>query len=189
MRSLIWYNNVTLRKPIITKSITSFITFGIGDLICQQIEKSTAKKQGKVKKLDFIRLLKQSVFGFVFTPYFHFHFSSVIPYLFPAVKGASVNTRVLKSLLYDQTVHAALFTVVFYFYMGMVNGRTVKETNHEISVKFLPTMIDNWKLWPLAMYINYKYIPNHLSPLYVNLVGIVWLTYLSYLQNIKFAKV
>ena len=189
MNALLWYNGVITRKPIITKSITSFCTFGLGDLICQSIEKKTAKKQGKTKKIELMRIFKQAFFGFAISPYFHLHFSKIIPTLFPIISGANVNLRVLKSLAYDQTLHAGFFTIIFYYYMGIVNGKLIDETTRDVKLKFLPTMIDNWKLWPLAMFFNFKFIPPQYSVLYANIIGIFWLTYLSYLQNIKFAKV
>ena len=189
MNVLVWYNGVITRKPIVTKCITSLCTFGLSDFICQSIEKKSAAKKGKTKKYDFLRVFKQAFFGFAISPYFHLHFSKIIPTLFPIIPGASVNARVFKSLTYDQTIHAGLFTVIFYYYMGAFNGKNVEETTREVKIKFLPTMVDNWKLWPLAMFFNFKFIPPTYSVLYANLVGIVWLTYLSYLQNIKFAKI
>jgi protein Mpv17 len=190
MNVLSWYNGVLTRKPILTKSLTSFVTFGLGDAICQSIEISTAKNRGKPKKkFDFSRFFKQAIFGFSFSPYFHLHFSKILPFLFPAKPGVSQNVIVFKSMLYDQTVHASIFTIVFYYYMGLVNGNNVEDTTKDLKQKYWPTMLDNWKLWPAAVLINFKFVPIPYQVLYVNMVGIVWMTYLSYLQNIKFAKV
>ena len=188
MNVLYWYNNAITRKPILTKCCTSFFTFGLGDTICQVIEIRTAKKKGQTKHVDLLRIIKQAVFGFSFSPYFHLHFSRIVPFLFPVLPGGNNNLRVLKSLLYDQTIHATFFTVVFYYYMGLVNGKSFEDSTKEVEKKLVPTLIDNWKLWPAAMFINFKFIPTQYSVLYTNLVGIVWLTYLSYLQNIKFAN-
>ena len=71
--------------------------------------------------------------------------------------------------------------------MGIVNGNNFYETTREVKIKFWPTIIDNFKLWTPAMFLNYKFIPPQYSVLYSNMVGIFWMTYLSYLQNIKFA--
>jgi len=47
MIALRWYNVKINKRPIITKAITSFLTFGLGDIICQTLEKkSTLKKRG-----------------------------------------------------------------------------------------------------------------------------------------------
>ena len=56
-----WYNLRIQKTPILTKCITSFTTFSIGDLICQQIERSSDKN----KKFNFLRTFKQGSFGFL----------------------------------------------------------------------------------------------------------------------------
>ena len=73
--------------------------------------------------------------------------------------------------------------------MGVVNGKNVDEAIREVKIKFLPTMVDNIKLWTPAMLLNYKFIPTQYSVLYSNMIGIIWMSYMSYLQNIKFAKI
>jgi hypothetical protein len=187
MNVLVWYNTAITQRPILTKSITSFFTFGLGDTICQVIEIKTAYKNGKTKHWDYLRQFKQAFFGFALSPYFHLHFSTIVPFLFPIKQGANQNIRIMKSMLYDQTIHASIFTIVFYYYMGLVNGKSIDDTTGEVKKKLVPTMVDNWKLWPMAMFINFKFVPTQYSVLYTNMVGIVWMTYLSYLQNIKFA--
>ena len=79
MNAIKWYGSKLDSHPLTTKCITSFITFGCGDLICQTLE----KKYGKLKKYDSIRFLKQASFGVIATPYFHLQFCVIIPYLFP----------------------------------------------------------------------------------------------------------
>ena len=172
------------KKPILTKALTQFILFGTSDLICQLFEKRSCVKY----KFDLTRIFKQAIFGFVFAPYCHFHFCKVIPFLFPAIHGQYSKHLIFKRMIYDQTIHAGFFTLVFYYYMGIMKGRKYNEIKEEIRIKFYPTMIDNWKVWPLAMLINYKYIPLMYSLLYTNIIGIFWLTYMSYLQNIKFTN-
>jgi len=113
----------------------------------------------------------------------------MIPFLFPINPIRSQNYRIFKILVFDRLFSASLFHLSFYYYMGLANGGNSREINKEIKIKFMPTMIDSFKLWPLAMYFNYKFIPVQYSVLYGNMVGIIWQTYLSYLQNIKFVKV
>ena len=65
------YENLLITKPIITKCVTSFITFGLGDLICQKLEIVYSNKE---QKLNWKRFMKQASFGFLYTPIFHFNF-------------------------------------------------------------------------------------------------------------------
>jgi len=112
----------------------------------------------------------------------------MIPFLFPINPIFSQNFRIFKILLFDRLISSSIFTLSFYYYMGLANRRNSREINKDIKIKFVPTMIDSFKLWPLAMYFNYKFIPVQYNVLYGNMIGIIWQAYLSYLQNIKFAK-
>ena len=166
-----WYSNLLIKKPLTTKCVTSFITFGLGDVICQQLEKNSQPKQ-----FDIIRVLKQASFGVIVTPYLHLQFNVIIPRFF----GGSI----VKTLLYDQTVGATLFAVMFFTYLDTMNGVGLKESLNNTYIKMPATLIANWKLWPMAQLINFTVVPPHYRVFFANMVGIIWNTYLSYMQNV-----
>jgi len=41
-------------------------------------------------------------------------------------------------------------------------------------------MIVNWKLWPAANFVNFKFVPVQLQVLFANFVALIWNTYLSW---------
>lgn len=170
-----WYNKCLQTRPIITKMITSFITFGSGDLICQQIEKA----KNKDKKYDLMRTFKQGSFGFMVTPYLHAQFCIIMPWLFRG-KGAATT---IKSVIYDQLIGAPIFTSLFFIYLDMSNGRTFNESVKELEKKLLPTLYMNWKVWPTLMLINFSLVPVQYRVLYSNIAGMFWSAYLSSAQN------
>lgn len=50
-----------------------------------------------------------------------------------------------------------------------------------IENNFVKAMITNWKIWPAAQIINFWFIPKQFQVLWVNIVGLFWNVYLSYI--------
>jgi len=183
MNMLNWYTNCLLTKPYKTKMITSFCTFGVGDIIGQTIENNSKKKKGEKTIFNFIRFLKQATFGTLMTPYLHLHFGKIVPFIVPIASNPNPKLRVAKSMLYDQTVHATFFTFVYFMWLNLVNHTGFEKAVNNTKELLIPTMIANWKVWPAAMLINFSIIPQHYSVLYVNTVAIFWNAYISFVFN------
>jgi len=180
-----WYTNCLLKKPYSTKMITSFFTFGLGDIVSQMIENSARNKHGEKSICNFSRFLKQATYGIIFTPYLHLHFAKIVPFIVPESTNPNIKIRVIKRLLYDQTFHACMCTIAYFMYLNLVNHTGFNKAVQNTKEVFVPTMIANWKLWPAAMLINYSIMPQHYSVFYVNILSIFWNAYISYVFNRK----
>lgn len=174
------YGQLLEEKPIITKCVTSFFTFGMGDLICQYFEKKLSSR----KHWDSLRTFKQASLGFCITPYLHLQFAIIMPYLFPNTKKINV----LKSVVYDQTIGAVIFTTLFFTYLDLAAGKNFEQIIEELKVKLFPTLKANWSVWPFLMLINFSIIPVPWRVLYSNICGMFWGAYLSFVQNNKSKK-
>jgi protein Mpv17 len=171
------YGRLLEEKPLTTKSITSFITFGIGDMICQKIEINLNKN----KHWDKARTVRQASYGVFITPYLHFQFCFVMPYLFP---GKSFLSRI-KSVIFNQAVGAVITTSTFFIFNDTFSGKSLNDIKLNLKLKLLPTLKANWCVWPFLMFINFSFIPIPWMPLYSNICGMFWSIYLSYVQNVK----
>lgn len=178
MAFISWYTNMLIQKPFITKSVTSFITFGLGDIICQFLE----KKSNPLKQFDYIRAIRQGSFGVIMTPYLHLQYNILMPKFFPL--GNSY-TNLIKLLVYDQTINASVFIFVFFTYIDLLSGLNLKTSLNNTMCKFKSTLIANWKVWPLVTIINFTLIPPPYRVFLANIVGLFWNVYLSYIQNVK----
>lgn len=176
MNFINWYTKMLVEKPYTTKCITSFITFGLGDVICQSLEMSN----DKTKKFDSYRAFKQGSFGVIMTPYLHLQFNVIIPKYFAHGKFA-----LAKILLYDQTFNATVFIFAFFTYIDYFSGVDLRTSLKNTLIKFPETMIANWKLWPASQVINFTIIPPPYRVFFANITGLFWNTYLSYMQNVK----
>jgi protein Mpv17 len=171
------YDRALTNKPILTKCITSFCTFSLGDLMCQFFE----RKYSDRSHYDWSRVVKQGSFGFLVSPYLHTQFTIIMPYLFPA----SSRLYLVKNIVYDQAIGAPIFLTLFFGYLDFMSNKSLNESIEELKVKVPPTVIDNWKVWPLLMAINFSIVPIPYRVLFSNFCGMFWTVYLSYVQNIK----
>lgn len=184
MNYIRWYTQMLKDKPYITKSITSFFTFGLGDVLCQTVEARLSKDKtnnNSKKHLNIIRILKQGSFGILITPYYHLQYCVLMPKWFTG-QGAK-NTA--KMILYDQAVNTVVVIAAFFTYMDYMNKAnfTLRESFEDSKRKFPQTFIANFKLWPAAQWINFTIVPVEYRVLFINIVAIFWTTYLSYVQN------
>jgi protein Mpv17 len=171
------YGKLLEEKPLRTKSFTSFITFGLGDLICQKIE----NRYGSNKIWDKTRTIRQGSYGIFITPYLHLQFSKIMPYLFPGKSLISI----IKAVIFNQAVGAVITTSTFFIFTDTLSGKCFLEIKQNLNLKLLPTLKANWCVWPFLMFINFSFIPIPWMPLYSNICGMFWGVYLSYVQNVK----
>lgn len=78
---------------------------------------------------------------------------------------------VLAKMALDQLIMAPIFLVLFFFATKTLEGQPHKlmETLRE---KYLKTVLYGYIIWPLAHIINFKFVPNDLRILYVNVVQV-----------------
>jgi hypothetical protein len=171
------YGKLLEERPIITKCVTSFFTFGMGDLICQYFEKKLSNRTS----WDITRFFKQASLGVCITPYLHLQFAVIMPYLFPNTRKINI----IKSVIYDQTIGAVIFTSLFFTYLDLVSGKNLQQIKEELKVKLFPTLKANWTVWPLLMLINFSVVPVPWRVLFANICGMFWGAYLSFVQNVK----
>lgn len=63
----------------------------------------------------------------------------------------------------------------FFFAIGVLEGRTLAETRAKVSREFVGLILMQWRVWPLASLINFKFVPPQLRVLTLNVVGVGWM--------------
>jgi len=175
MNILNLYNSSLNSYPLLTKILTSFITFGSGDLICQKIENSKKFKNNYCLS----RTLKQASFGIFIYPYLHTQYCILIPRI---IKGKGLLLPI-KNVAFDQIIGAPIFTCLFFIYLGLINSKKMMDIQQVIKKKLEPTLIMNWKIWPFLNFINFSIVPIPYRVLYSNITGMFWSIYLSSVNN------
>lgn len=170
---LVWYSRKLDSHPILTKSISSGIVGGSGDILSQYIE---ARREGRPFHWDVVRT---SRFGFLSLalvgPVMH-HWFGALTRWFP---GQSA-TVVAKRVLVDQLVCAPLFVTTFLSGLWVLEGNDVDKLLPTLQHQVPPTIVANWALWIPAQVINFRFVASKYQVLFSNGVGFVWNCYLSF---------
>jgi protein Mpv17 len=192
------YVRLLTRRPILTKSLTAGLIFGLSDVCAQFIEGGRASDEGEGKEtkaaiisssrvLDasidaFSRVLAASLVGILFFgPAAHYWYEAI----FRLLPSTSLLSTLQKALL-GQIFFGPAFTAVF-FGAGMVRHGDFTLGGWYDKVRCdLPAV---WRAglgyWPLVDFISYKIVPVRWIPLFVNFCSFVWTIYLSVVSNDK----
>jgi len=175
------------RRPLITKAWTSTIIGCIGDTIAQVLEART-------KGIPFVFDTQRTAI-YIFCAVAIGSTAVHYWYNFLDQKVANPNTvkgkwnRVFRQLAVDQTVGCTILNAGFYIAHTIVSavvmgrvfplGALADTITGKLSREMWPMLINNWKLWPAANFINFSLVPPQLRVLFANFVAIFWNIYLS----------
>ncbi|XP_062511602.1 uncharacterized protein LOC134187485 [Corticium candelabrum] len=174
---LAWYNGWLEKSPVLTKSITSGVLFGLGDVIAQ------FASGGLQTQFDGARCLRASAFGcFLLGPLAHLHFN-FLEWL--VVRRLAVSTRVMpfaKMFIEQFTYWAPGINVIYHFSLGMMEGKGIDGSIQRVKDKIIPTMKANYMLWPAVQIINFKFVPVAHQLNLILIVSLGWAAFLSRLS-------
>ena len=98
---------------------------------------------------------------------------------------------VLAQTAFDQTAGAVLVISGFFVFFGLVTSvadgtltvagvpAVLSAGAIKVRTELRPTILANWKLWPLANAANFALVPLQYRVLFTNLVAVIWNVYLS----------
>ena len=188
---------------VLYSMVTSGALWFMGDVLAQLIEAYTVKAQpvlpsspsssassslslssvasgggggGFMASYQPLRSLRLAFFAaFVWAPatFFWFRF---LEWAFPG-EGLLV---ALKRMAVDQTLYAPLVILSLFVVVASLEGRTVPGIVRKVREAFLPTLLRNWMLWPLAQTALQGFVPLQSRIFLANLINLPWTAYLAY---------
>ncbi|CAM9490485.1 unnamed protein product [Phaeothamnion confervicola] len=186
------YQSALSARPLRTKMITSGAISVLGDIISQ----TTTLGGGFAVSgttIDLRRLILYGIVGSTYVPV-------AIHYWFDFLNRLAQNKEVSKHvrgkfptalfmLSIDQTIGTALmnfgFFVIHGFLLALANNRlfpiagVARGIEGKLNAEFWSVMVANWKIWPLANFVNFAFVPLELRVLFANVVAIFWNAILS----------
>ncbi|CAN0046810.1 unnamed protein product [Pylaiella littoralis] len=91
--------------------------------------------------------------------------------------------QILKKCVVDQFVYAPFSITSFVSYAAVLNGggpaQIVGEAKSNLNETFLSTWIMDWKVWPAANLIMFRFIPSSYRPSFASMVQVAWQAYMS----------
>eukprot|EP00658_Telonema_sp_P-2_P040637 TRINITY_DN2904_c0_g1_i5.p1 TRINITY_DN2904_c0_g1~~TRINITY_DN2904_c0_g1_i5.p1 ORF type:complete len:211 (+),score=54.89 TRINITY_DN2904_c0_g1_i5:245-877(+) len=170
-----FYQRMLAERPVLTKSLTSAVVVGSGDLICQfGIEKAQNSEEGYNPRRTMNMML---IGGTLVGPTLHYWFS----FLFTRIPSTSLAGTVQK-MAADQLIFAPLFNPAFVSYLFLLEGRPA-EILPKLQADWVNMTVSNWKLWVPAQMINFGFVPPQFQVLFANNTAVIWNTYLSWMAH------
>lgn len=173
------YTQQLTANPIVTKSLTAGIIFGLSDWCAQLIERGD-EEEGEKQALVPSRILTTFLVGLLFFgPAANLWYSAIFKFL----PSTSLVSTLQKAAL-GQVVFGPIFTCVF-FGAGMIQGGSFSIGGWAAKIRSdLPAVwASGLGFWPVVDFISYKVVPVQWIPLFVNFCSFVWTIYLSLVAN------
>ncbi|XP_005102213.1 mpv17-like protein 2 [Aplysia californica] len=161
-----------------TNIVTCGTLLGVGDCMVQRMNIAYEKHNGNTVKYDFARTGRMVAIGFVLGPFNHYWYT----FLDRILKGTSQKT-VLKKIACDQTVAGPFFCTSFLVGMTLLEGKGLDAAIVEWKNKFLHIYMVDWMFWPLAQFVNFRFLPGRFRVLYVSSATLIWNSFLSYMKH------
>ncbi|KAL1987130.1 hypothetical protein VTN96DRAFT_4736 [Rasamsonia emersonii] len=184
--------------PIVKATLQAAVINASSNVMAQAI---TAYRTQKPFRLDVTSLVQFTTCAVILTPLTYLWINN-LESAFPAFsnedhqqpkktdekgdgkKNQKLNIKnTVAKVVLDQTVGAALNTVLFLTTMGILRGQDSNAVLNSIRNDFWPIMIAGLKMWPLASILCFTVVPHDKRLLVGSLFGFVWAIYLSLMSN------
>ncbi|KAJ8270660.1 hypothetical protein GJAV_G00117730 [Gymnothorax javanicus] len=169
-----FYQALMSKHPWKVQIFSSGCLVGVGDVISQQ-----AIERKGLANHSLTRTAKMMSIGFFFAGPVLAGWYKVLDRL---VTGQT-KSAALKKMLCDQLAIAPCFLGAFLGISGALNGLTVDENIAKLKRDYPDALISNYYLWPPVQIANFYFVPLHYRLAVVQIVAVVWNSYLSWKAN------
>lgn len=159
----------------------------MGDILAQKIELGSSKKE---VEYDLVRAAQVGVLGFVMNGFFIHHWYHSLD----RVVGPSMTCKVgvWMKVAADQLIYAPFSIATFFYFTSFRESGDVGEANKEFMPKmkqsFVQTFVADCALWPLANFVNFRFVALTHRPAFTAVVQLMWQTYMSAISNTGHTK-
>ncbi|XP_041471961.1 protein Mpv17-like [Lytechinus variegatus] len=170
------YLGVLHKYPFRTQAVTSGVLFFTSDCISQQ-----AVERIGWKDHDKARTMRQTLFGLCFAGPALFAWYKTLNRLFP---GSGKFTPLWK-VITDQTLFGPNFLMIYFSTVALTTGKKLEELPAILKRDVPSTFMRGLMIWPAVQLVNFYYVPLLHRVMVVNVVSMMWNTYLSWKANAK----
>ena len=151
-----------------------------GDIISQYLTQETPTELDAKFNWDMRRTLHFGIIGMGLGAYLHSWYGFLCNRLVPGKETLGIAA---KRVVVDQAFNAPFTLLCFFQAIGTMEGKNQSEINQMVKDKFIKTMMLNYVIWPPAMLINFRYVPESYRVAMVNVVGLCWNVLLSSIKH------
>lgn len=169
------YSLSLVMRPVLTKAVSSFIGFIIGDVFAQML-------LGGGAKFNSMRCLRMGLFGgFIHGPLGHF-FYRFLEHRLPGSTPSIITSKVLL----DQALWSPTMSTLLISFVGIAAGSSPSIISRNIGRLLSQAMLLSWVMWPMAHFVNFRFILPRQRLMYFNSVQIVFNALISMVVNRPF---
>jgi len=178
-----WYERQLVRAPIVTKSITGSILWGVGDIVAQIIPQVVfADREENCSAgflFDYRRTGRAVAFGgFLHAPTSHLHFNFLEKITVHA-GFSGLGIPIFKTIMEQFVYWSWISNSMYHAAMGAMQGMSVREIQDRIKEVLWDTQKAQWAFWIPVQLLNFKFVPVRHQLNVVLLTSIVWTALLS----------
>lgn len=171
------YSNVLLQHPIATKACTSATVYTIGDIIAQRT--TTATESSSMDDFDYSRVVRSMMAGLIGHGPMSHGWYNICDSFFANTLHISAWWVFIPKVIIDQTIWGPIWNNTYLLLIGLMKRESLNTIYRDIQQSTIPMILSGLKLWPAAHLITYGLIPVENRLLWVDMVEIIWVIYLS----------
>ena len=180
------YRNALRESPIQTKALTSLVISLLGELLGAYFRRRKYLHTYKYANADqappIVDLKRLGIFGFyglaITGPFFHWWYGS-LEKVVRHYQIESNNAQVFIKILLDRIVMTPPFLLFTLAYMQGLMTMKPKVAAENVKKAYPSALALNWKIWTVAQYVNFQFVPLDYRVLFGNAVAFWWNCYLS----------
>ncbi|PFH46981.1 hypothetical protein AMATHDRAFT_68607 [Amanita thiersii Skay4041] len=186
------YQHSFRTHPHVTLAFTGGSLNAFGDYVAQVTQNAVGRKEHEpLKPYDFKRTLRFFCFGCLISPFIG-RWNIFLERRFPLRKwpnSGRVSFRALsKRVACDQIFMAPVGLGIFLTSMGIMEGRSPSQITEKVQDLFKPAIVTNWQVWPVAQFVNFRYMPLPYRVPFQSACGVFWTLYLSIINSMEDEK-
>ncbi|KAI0314975.1 hypothetical protein OF83DRAFT_1134190 [Amylostereum chailletii] len=172
--------------PNVTLALVGGSLNALGDAVAQASQQLLFDDQHERRPpYDFVRTFRFFCFGAGMSPLVG-RWNNFLELRFPlrARRAARVSFSALsKRVACDQLIMAPIGLSLFLGSMSIMEGRDAEHIRGKFRNLFKPAIISNWQVWPVAQFLNFRFLPLAYRVPFQQSCGVFWTLYLSILNS------
>jgi len=177
--------------PNTTLAITGGFLNALGDVVAQVSQNTWRKEHEEYRRYDLARSLRFFCYGFTISPIMG-RWNTFLQLKFPLrtmqIKRGRASSKISfkalsKRVACDQLIMAPIGLAIFLGSIGMMEARSPRQIREKFKDIYPTALITNWKVWPAAQFINFRYTPLPYRVPFAQACGVFWTLYLSILNS------
>ncbi|KAL9715751.1 hypothetical protein Ac2012v2_000193 [Leucoagaricus gongylophorus] len=173
-------------RPNVTLALTGGTLNALGDFVAQLSQILTRKEHESYRPYDYARTARFFFFGLTVSPVIG-RWNTFLEARFPLKLYRHAHKISLSALgkrvACDQLLMAPLGLCYFIGFMGATEGCSLSQVIGKFRDIYGTALVTNWKIWPLAQLINFRYMPLAFRVPFSQSCGVLWTLYLSVLNS------